>query len=79
MMRDMSKELLTEAATALLGTLWQSPLARMLDVDGRLVRRWAAGERPVPTWVLRSLAGELKKRQDEIRKIRRKLSEEGRE
>lgn len=78
MMRDMSKDLLAEAATALLGNLWQSPLARLLDVDGRLVRRWYAGERPVPSWVLKRLVEELKKRQDDIRKIRRKLSEEGR-
>lgn len=30
---------------------WQRPLARALDVDDRLVRRWASGERSVPPWV----------------------------
>jgi hypothetical protein len=33
----------------LYGRRWQTALARELPVDPRLVRRWAAGERPVST------------------------------
>lgn len=53
------RALLWLAAPALLGDQWQTPLARLLDVDDRLVRRWAAGSREVPLWVLQRLAEEL--------------------
>jgi hypothetical protein len=53
------RELLWLAAPALLGDSWQTPLARLLDCDDRLVRRWAAGSREVPLWVLQRLAEEL--------------------
>ncbi|MCJ2088538.1 hypothetical protein MKK88_21525 [Methylobacterium sp. E-005] len=53
--------LLIDAACLLYGEDWQRPLARGLgrlhpdghreDIDDRLVRRWASGERSVPTWV----------------------------
>jgi hypothetical protein len=58
--------ILADAASLLLGERWQRPLARLLDVDDRLVRRWAAGERPVPDWVLERLATELKARRAAI-------------
>lgn len=50
------RELLWLAAPALLGERWQNSLARVLDCDPRLVRRWASGDRPVPEWVLVRLA-----------------------
>lgn len=30
---------------------WQRPLARALDIDPRLMRRWVAQDRPIPSWV----------------------------
>lgn len=44
----MTPAQLAEAGAALFGPLWQSELARQLGVNGRLVRFWAAGARPVP-------------------------------
>lgn len=53
--------LVSSVAQMLYGDDWQRPLARGLgplhpegareSIDARLVRRWAAGERPVPGWV----------------------------
>lgn len=40
--------LLVEAGEALYGPLWQSALARDLDISDRTVRRWVAGTSPVP-------------------------------
>ena len=42
---------LAHAGRLLLGDEWQRPLARALEIDDRLVRRWVAGERPIPDWV----------------------------
>ena len=52
---------LARVCTTLIGPDWQRPLARALGprhplgfrkaIDDRLVRRWAAGEKPVPRWV----------------------------
>jgi hypothetical protein len=36
------------AGEALHGDNWQSPLARELGVDGRTMRFWISGARPVP-------------------------------
>lgn len=49
--------LLWLSAAALLGPEWQQPLARVLRVDPRTVRRIAAGQYPVrPTWLRRIAA-----------------------
>lgn len=52
---------LVDLARTIYGEDWQRPLARALGplhpdgardaIDDRLVRRWAAGERPIPEWV----------------------------
>ena len=50
---------LTSIATAMFGPRWQRELERALGVDDRLVRRWAAGDVPIPdarTAQIRSLA-----------------------
>lgn len=48
----------------LLGDQWQRPLARYLEVDDRLVRRWASGDRqPIPAWVAEEMNGLLWRRQ----------------
>lgn len=59
------------AAELLLGSDWHRGLARVLgphhpagvrdQIDPRLVRRWAAGERPVPDWVLETLCTLLRR------------------
>jgi hypothetical protein len=58
-------DLFVSAGSLLFGQEWQRPIARMLGplrpdgsgapIDDRLVRRWAAGERPIPDWVIPSL------------------------
>lgn len=65
--------LLATAASALLGERWQRPLARLLDVDDRLVRRWAAGERPIPDWVVERVRLELRAQRDVIATALRQL------
>lgn len=57
----MTPAALEEHATLLLGNRWQAPLARLLDKDPRLIRRWVAGDRPVPEWVENALRCELRK------------------
>ena len=47
----MSADLLREAGEALYGPLWQSELARALEVSDRTVRRWAAGDTGIPAGV----------------------------
>jgi len=39
---------LHNAGTVLFGPYWQRELARALSVNDRTVRRWAAGDYPVP-------------------------------
>jgi hypothetical protein len=61
---------LAEAAQAALGPEWHRGLARLLGphhpdgprdaIDDRLVRRWASGQRAVPTWVPVALASILR-------------------
>lgn len=59
---------------ALTGKLrWRRELARMLGVNSRLVRRWAAGHEPVPEWaterldeMARGRAGRLGLMSDEV-------------
>lgn len=56
------RELFIESGRLLYGDQWQRAIARGLgplhpdgereSIDDRLVRRWAAGERDVPDWVL---------------------------
>lgn len=59
-----------EAAAALLhGTRWKLALAETLEVDYRLVRRWASGDRPIPGWVEPALRIELAGRAEEIREF----------
>jgi hypothetical protein len=49
-------ELLIEAGKVLYGERWQTDLARDLGLsDGRRVRQWLSGERPVPPGVLNDI------------------------
>jgi hypothetical protein len=47
--------ILRAAGEALYGSDWQSPLARDLNVDGRTVRFWISGRRPVPDTIVERL------------------------
>lgn len=52
---------------------WQRALARALDVDDRLVRRWIAGDREVPAWVPVRLLELARERSDAMRELVRTL------
>jgi DNA-binding transcriptional MerR regulator len=51
----MTTEELEAIATDILGSRWQTELARLLDVNARTVRFWASGARPIP----QTLRGDL--------------------
>ncbi|HXP75342.1 MAG TPA: hypothetical protein VN823_14460 [Stellaceae bacterium] len=53
--RPMTPEKLAIIGTALYGERWQTPLANDLQVADRTMRRWLAGESPIPE----SIAAEL--------------------
>lgn len=62
----MTLDLLTKAGEALYGPRWQSELARDLDVDDRTMRRWVAGDSPVPSGVAVDLLRLLTERASDI-------------
>lgn len=51
----MTPDVLATAGAALFGDEWRRPLAAALDVDPRLVQRWAAGQRDIPLTVAPAL------------------------
>jgi hypothetical protein len=63
---NRQRDVFVGTAAAMFEVGWQRAVARALGpwhpdgaretIDDRLVRRWAAGERPIPTWVFRALA-----------------------
>ena len=65
-------KMLERAGQAMFGPQWQVATARVLGayhpsgprgpVDDRLVRRWAAGQRPIPDWVMAALVVALRER-----------------
>lgn len=57
---------LARLASLLEGERWQVPLARRLERNERLVRRWASGKYPVPAWVWTALERALRERLAEI-------------
>jgi len=44
----MTSDQLDACGRALYGDQWQSPLSRDLDVSDRTMRRWLAGDSPIP-------------------------------
>ena len=42
---------LNQIGNELYGSCWQVRLAKRLDVTDRTIRRWVAGDTPVPPWV----------------------------
>ena len=47
----MTTDLLERTGVALYGPRWQNELARDLDVSDRTMRRWVAGDSPIPDGV----------------------------
>lgn len=79
----LTPDLLADAGRRLLGPDWQRKLARELGphhpdgprdhIDDRLVRRWAAGERAIPSWVAPVLAELLENEADACREVARRV------
>jgi hypothetical protein len=69
----VSPLLLREAGEALYGPRWQSDLARDLNVTDRTVRRWIAGDVPIPHSLWTELRALLKARGLALAAVRRKL------
>jgi len=62
-----TKELLTLTGRALYGERWQTDIARDLGLtDGRRVRQWLSGDRPVPPGVWKALAELLEERKRKL-------------
>ena len=62
----MTPALLSQAGQALYGPRWQSELGRDLDIDDRTMRRWVAGDSPVPSGVTVDLLRLLTQRAADI-------------
>jgi hypothetical protein len=61
------RERLSAAATLLCGERWQRPLARLFSINDRDVRRWVAGDRPIPAWVWLELEAAIATREGEMK------------
>ncbi len=57
---------LREIGEACFGPIWQTALARRLDVGDRLVRRWLAGTVPIPSNRTVEVLNVLSDRWDEV-------------
>jgi hypothetical protein len=67
---------LTAAGKALYGDKWQTDLARDLGLsDGRRVRQWLTGERPIPVGVWADIAAFLRQRQTTITHVLQAISQ----
>lgn len=68
-MLKITVDQLTAIGTALYGSQWQSALARDLGVADRTMRRWVAGESPIPTGIIADLHRLLRERQMDIKTV----------
>jgi hypothetical protein len=59
-------QLLQQVGEALYGPRWQSSLSHQLGVSDRTMRRWFAGEHPVPDGVRDDLRRLVKERAAEV-------------
>lgn len=72
----MSPDALFRAAgEALYGPNWKSELGRLLEVDEKQIRRWAAGEYDPPASVLATVADWCDLRRSDLSKIEKALRE----
>lgn len=69
----MTPALLVETGRALYGSDWRSPLADELGVHQRTVRRWAAGEFPIPDGVEAELRRLVELRAMDIKHLLQRL------
>lgn len=63
---SLTPAVLAAAGAALYGDRWQNPLARDLGVADRTMRRWVAGQYPVPDGVRGNLMRLLRERGEDI-------------
>jgi Family of unknown function (DUF5677) len=81
------RDLFVSAGSLLFGPEWQRAIARMLGpfhpdggrgpIDDRLVRRWAAGERSIPDWVIPALQRVITSRAAELGAMSGRLARGG--
>ena len=64
-----------QAAVALYGPSWKTPLADALDVNVRQVHRWAAGEVEISPRRWRQIARLIEARQQELAMVLAQLQE----
>ncbi|MEB8081771.1 helix-turn-helix domain-containing protein [Klebsiella michiganensis] len=65
--KDDSRALLISAGQLLFGERWQTELARALGLsDGRRIRQWLSGDRPIPAGIWDDLSDLLNGRSSEI-------------
>ena len=62
----MTNNQLEQAGQLLYGDLWQSALARALNVDSRTVRRWLSGDSAIKQSISKEIDELLKINQKEI-------------
>jgi hypothetical protein len=67
------RDLLEEAGRALYGPLWQSEMARELEVALRTMQRWARGDNGIPAGVFVDLRDKVVERRAELAALARKL------
>ena len=70
---SITTEQLERAGQLLYGDLWQSALARALDVDNRTVRRWASGESAIKQSIANEIIELLKNNQSQINQFIEKM------
>lgn len=62
----MTPDTLARIGELLYGRMWQTELARRLNVSDRTVRRWRAGDWPVPARVPAELQALVTQREDDM-------------
>ena len=63
-MTNSERENLIKAGEALYGERWKTDLGRALGLgDGRRIRQWLAGDRPIPEGVWKDVKGLLRDRE----------------
>ena len=68
--------LLISAGQLLFGERWQTELARALGLsDGRRIRQWLSGDRPIPVGIWDDLSELLKDRSSEIALILKNIQD----
>ncbi|MGH0003478.1 hypothetical protein ACQU0X_25670 [Pseudovibrio ascidiaceicola] len=75
-MIEEKKQLLIKSGEALYGGRWQADLARSLGLsDGRRIRQWLSGDRPIPDGIWKDIKLLLEERGAVIEKVLEDISE----